>query len=731
MATAVTGTRERTPRRGRYLIPKTTPRRAEVIAALSVVALAGHLVFAQLTIVLGVIFFAIAKVTRWRPQWLAVPAVVGVIWALAIGPASAVRGFVAGPRQIVAYLAGVGGDPSRVLHLGAAFGGAQTWLPRQLPLALVAGAAEAALAVWLTWLHTDEWQLPEARPGAVIAARRWYVARSVRAGGVVTRDGACLGIDQAAGERAALSWREAAAGVLCTGAAGSGTTTTSLQLVHAAIRRRKPVIAVDLSGDRQLAEWFAIVCGATSTPLQAFSAIGPGYYEPLRVGDSGRRTALAMGMIDWAGTADQYRRSCGAYLNDLFAVTAAAPGDPRTPILDEMAHLLNPAALRARAERVPPFHPHRKALIERVKVSASLFESDPQTAATLSAQLAELRSSAMGRWMAPAPGERPGDEPIDLGQILRRRGVALFALGEPAHGRAAVTVASLVAQDVMALSAQLGKMDVTGDGMVWFDECGSVPPGVLADLITRTAGVGMPTVLTTTSGPAAERLTGHANTVVIHRMADPVMAERFAQITGEKLVPGEIVPAQEASVHAGALAASRMGGRLPAAPRGGTTGTASFGQAGDLTFVRRPLVSPESLCALENGEFAMVVKGPSRRLVAPGRTITARLPSLPRGHGATTPQAQPAADATFRGVSAAWQPLRTYGQQPGVAGSASPTGPVAAPGPAAVLGQQPYTAGRPVVPGHGTGAGDPAVSIPPELTGSMPGEFPENRPWPT
>ena len=379
MSSGGTTTGERVPRRGRFLIPRTTPRRAEFVAALGVLVVLAHLVFAQLTIVLAIIFYTITKITRWRPQWLAVPAAVGVVWALAIGPATAVAGLLAGPRHVVAYLGGVSGAPARVLHLGAAFGGMGEWLPRQFPLALVTGAAEAAIAVWLSWLHTDEWRLPTPRPGAVIAIRRWYLARVVRAGGVVTRDGACLGIAAPGGGRAALSWDEVAPGVLCTGAGGSGTTSTSFQLVHAAIRRRKPVIAVDLSGSRQLAEWFAIVCGATGTPLQVFAATGPVYYEPLRGGDPGRRAALVMGMIDWAGTADQYRRSCGAYLNDLFAVTDAAPGDPRTPMLDEVLHLLNPAALRARAQHVPGFHPHREALIERVKVSASLFEADPQT----------------------------------------------------------------------------------------------------------------------------------------------------------------------------------------------------------------------------------------------------------------------------------------------------------------------------------------------------------------
>ncbi len=109
-----------------------------------------------------------------------------------------------------------------------------------------------------------------------------------------------------------------------------------------------------------------------------------------------------MGMIDWGPVADHARRTCGAYLNDLFAVAAAAPGDPRVPVLDDVAALLSPAALRARMRQVPPYHPRRGPLGERVRVSASLLEADPATASFLAGELTGLRASALGRWLRPA-----------------------------------------------------------------------------------------------------------------------------------------------------------------------------------------------------------------------------------------------------------------------------------------------------------------------------------------
>src|ERR1700684_284089 len=128
---------QRAPRRARYLIPMDTPGRGETVAALGVVLLLAHLLFAQLTIVLAVALAAVGKISRWRPQWLAVPAGAGLIWALATGPAAALAGFTAGPRQVAAYFGGIAGSPGRLLHLNAAFTGLGQWLPRQLPLALI------------------------------------------------------------------------------------------------------------------------------------------------------------------------------------------------------------------------------------------------------------------------------------------------------------------------------------------------------------------------------------------------------------------------------------------------------------------------------------------------------------------------------------------------------------------------------------------------------------------
>jgi hypothetical protein len=256
------------PRRARRLIPAQLPHRGEVIAAFAVLALLAHLLLAQLTFVLAALFVAVSRATRWRLWWLTVPAAAGLAWTLAIGPRSAAAGFAAGPAQILSYLGG-GHALGHLLTLHGAFAGAGDWLPRQFPLALAAAAAEAALAGWLHWVHTDEWAVPPPRPGVLAAARGELASRMLRAGAVVTRDGCALGVAPATGARVVLCWPEMAGGILVTGANPQAVAVSSLQVVHGALRRRKPLIAVDLSGAGALAGVLGAACAATGTPLLA------------------------------------------------------------------------------------------------------------------------------------------------------------------------------------------------------------------------------------------------------------------------------------------------------------------------------------------------------------------------------------------------------------------------------------------------------------------------------
>ncbi len=262
-----------------------------------------------------------------------------------------------------------------------------------------------------------------------------------------------------------------------------------------------------------------------------FGAGGPGCYEPFRGGDPARNAALLHGMAGWAAVGDPVRRTGTGYLHDLFAVLAAAPGDPRVPVLDEVAHLLSPDALWARLRQVPPDHPRRSALAERVRVSASLLTADPAAGAFLASELARLRASPLGRRLRPAAA---GEDPISLTAVLRDRAVALFSLGQPGPGRAAQLIANLAALDLTAVCEDSARNGLGGDGLAWFGGGDALPGPALAGLLSAGARAGLATVLGTSSAAVAGPVAALANVLVIQ---DP-------DVAGQLGLPGPAQPGQ-------------------------------------------------------------------------------------------------------------------------------------------------------------------------------------------
>jgi hypothetical protein len=592
-----------------------------------VLAVLVHLLFAQLTIILAAVFYLVTKLTRWRLSWLAIPAAAGLAWT-ATGAGAALAGYAAGAARIAGYLGDRGHQADHLLHFTGAYAGIGTWLPRQLPLALVAGAIEAALAGGLSWLHTDEQDLRPARPGLIAAARRAATIHAIRSGGIAARDGGCLGVTAGSGARVTLSWAETSGSVAVCGAAAPDVLTTGFQLVHAAVRQRKPVLAVDHTGDPALAGQLAAVCAAAGATLLVFGggAGGPAAagasqaraacYEPFRRGSPGQRAALITTMLSWDGPGRQYRRSCLSYLDDVFELLDAAPGDPRVPVLDDVIHLLNPVAMRARLEYVPAGHPRRDVLAERIRVSASLVSAEPATIAGLSHQLRELRESPFGRWLRPSP-DGPGAD-IDLGRAVTGRVVVLFRLGGPAASESSAMLTRLVCQDLLAVGlagngtgpARPGT-GADDNGLIWLAECAVLPRQPVTDLIARGRAAGLPVLAATTSAPVAADLADLVNVVVAHRMADDAVARRLSAVAAT-LRPG------------------------PGAGAGAGAGAGQPSERGDAADSGAQAADP---AALREGEFLLAVRDPPR-LVPDGLLVRARVPRVIRdGRAAAPPRA--------------------------------------------------------------------------------------------
>jgi hypothetical protein len=329
---------QRPPRRARYLVPLGTPRRGEVLAAAAAAAVAAGVLFAPLTLILATVFHAISKVGRWRPRWLGVPAACGVVWLLAVGPRAAAAGYGHGPAATASALSRIFTGSAAVSRTaGAVYADGAG----QLPLALILGAGVAALAWWVRWLHTDEWDVPAPRPGLVHIGRQRRTVASLRNGRVLTRDGARLGVDEATGGPAVLSWRDAGGGVLLTGAPGPAVLAAGLRLAHAAIRRRKPVIVVDLTGDAGLPGALAGVCASVRAPLHVFGTADGPRYEPQVRPDAEQHAALLA--VPWGprpGRGTGERVSLGEVVGQRAVALFALAGPARRDTAEVIAGLV-------------------------------------------------------------------------------------------------------------------------------------------------------------------------------------------------------------------------------------------------------------------------------------------------------------------------------------------------------------------------------------------------------
>ena len=621
--------------RARYLALHAAPR-SELAAGAAVTALLAHLLLAQLTLPLTICFMIVGRVSRWRPSWLAVPAAAGLAWAATIGLRPAVAGYLAGGGQVIRYLTGSGPAFPRLAHLPEAFQGWPHWIPGQIPVALIVAAAETAglNAIGKTGQgraasqHRRSGQHQRYRPGIIVAARRRYLTAAIRRGEVATSDGGCVGIADRTGMRAAISWREAESGVLCTGQDPAAVAATALDLATAAIQRRKAVIIIDLdsrAGGRSGP--IARACADAGAPLRRFGGLAGCYdpvgsgcaaagadltqtgYDPASGTDPARSAALILAMLDWSGVSHAQQRFCSDLVNAVLAVIAgtvrAAAGQP-VAVLDDLAGLLQPDGLRARMRLLPGHHSGHDTLARQVSDLVRALDADPGAAGPVTSQLTRLRAAALGHWL------QPGEAPISLRRVLADRQVVLFALDRPVHGRSATMIARLVVADLIATLTQASAYPGSADCLTWINGCEALEARQLAWLIAAGGATGTAVLLGTAAGPAASRLAGQVNAVVVRGPAPPALARVLGG--GDQAGPGYDQPAAVADWMTGEepaqITPDQIIGSGPGlAPRVSLSQEGSTGWLADALRGQRP------------DALSVLVRSPRQRLLVCGRAV--------------------------------------------------------------------------------------------------------------
>jgi hypothetical protein len=306
---------------------------------------------------------------------------------------------------------------------------------------------------------------------------------------------------------------------------------------------------------------------------------------------------------------------------------SAVPADARTPVLEDVLHLLNPMAMHARLRLVPADGPLTGKLAEQVQEAARLATAEPETVSTVARQLAEVRGSPVGGWLRPGSAGHPD---IDLARVIRDRSAALFRTDSPG-------VARLVCADLLALGSDLRRLEIDGDAVVVLCGCEKLPSSTVSSLVDSGATVGLPVLATTTSAMAAAGLADVFGTLVMHRLAAadarvgaPAAGSGRTAGPGTATSAGNVTAAEQGtdSHSSAASLAARTGTRLiPAAAAAAQAGPSPQVPAGGTCdLVPQPAVTVRTLLSLRTAQFAVAVQAPRPRLVTLAQTVPARLP---------------------------------------------------------------------------------------------------------
>src|SRR5258708_4734585 len=172
MRMTAAGTAQQRPRRiltNDVRWPAASFPRNELAAGLASAAVVAQLVLAPVTLLIAAVLTLAGRISRWRPPWLLLPAMAGACWLAAVTIPVSVAALEAGSHRLVAAELAVALHRAWMMqpagHVGAA-AGAGWWLPRAVPLALLAGTAEAAVMLWLGGGPSPPAPRPRALPPA-------------------------------------------------------------------------------------------------------------------------------------------------------------------------------------------------------------------------------------------------------------------------------------------------------------------------------------------------------------------------------------------------------------------------------------------------------------------------------------------------------------------------------------------------------------------------------------
>lgn len=576
------------------------------------------------------------------------------------------------------------------------------WLLAQAPLSLLLGGLGASAFSYYKWFRRPSWEPNDRVPGPLDVWRRRRILASIRSDTNGPNNGITLGYVEH-GRKIVQLDAEAAGHTFVAGGTGAGKTTTMLIGIRDAIRRREPVIFIDLKGAADVPEQMAIWAArygrkflhwTIQNPRQPYHgpAEGPAFYDPIGRGDPSRRKDLLIGSQKW--DVEYYKTVVENYLQIAFQIadlTSPEGVDSFTDIAELLnyevlvqrartlinASVLDPDGIMLLEERAPwdtliphVLDPELQALLDAVRHSTHGLDKNEQELSAIRnmrARLQILTRSTAGYWL-----KKSADHPernIDLRRVVDEGWVVVVSLDSSNYEETSKQIGGLIIQDLKTLSSELRHDPAPTPLHVYVDEFSAIGSDNVLGLLARARDAKMPVTLSTQAIADLTRadpnfpkqVMGIIACFVIHRANMGEDAEIFAQLTGKHTVFRRQLGIEMTSGVAGGVGT------------GAATGT------GFIREDEEERVKPSVFQDLKVGELVYIANAPVRRLeqavrvqkedpeaiaaavakgvvpagaalpessLAPAGTLGAARPALPNGMDAYAPAPRPAASGT-------------------------------------------------------------------------------------
>ena len=394
-------------------------------------------------------------------------------------------------------------------------------------------------------------------------------------------------------------------------------TMSILGMLRDAIALGRPVIFIDLKGGPDVPERLAELAARhgrvfrhwlIQDPRAPYTgpASGPGFYDPLGRGDPSRRKDLLIGSQKW--DVEHYKTVVGNYIQTALNVSDLVPPAVGASSFDELAILLNPTALRQRADMLPVDGAYEELRQAVTGCAVGMGADELSGIRGMANRLRIMTGSTAGAWLRKDPS---GTHDINLGKAVREGEVVVFSLDSSLYEDTAAQLAGLIVQDLKTLSSELRTNPAKKPVHVVLDEFAAAGSTNVLGLLNKARDANMRVMLSTQAladltrnePQFAEQVLGIVGSFVLQRVNTQHDAEIYAGLTGMVKRHFEKIGIETNTGLTGAM----------------TRGTASG--SGTLEEVDGYRVEPGYLQELPIGGLVYVAKIPQIRVVETVRVI--------------------------------------------------------------------------------------------------------------